>query len=43
MGEKGGVVGGKIILQAARRVELEKERNASFFTFVTNRFSMSYR
>ncbi|WP_315332072.1 hypothetical protein [Prevotella histicola] len=43
MGEKEGVVVGKIILQAARRVELEKERNASFFTFVTNRFSMSYR
>ena len=43
MGEKGGVVGGKIILQVARHDELEKERNASIFTFVTNRFSMSYR
>ena len=43
MGEKGGVVGGKIILQVAGHDELEKERNASIFTFVTNRFSMSYR
>ncbi len=43
MGEKGGVVVGKIILQMVRHDELEKERNASFFTFVTNRFSMSYR
>ena len=43
MGEKGGVMSGKIILQIARRDELKKERNASFFTFVTNRFSMSYR
>lgn len=43
MGEKGGVAGGKIILYTARHDELEKERNASFFTFVTNRFSMSYR
>ena len=43
MGEKGGVVGGKIILQVAGHDELEKERNASFFTFVTNRFSMSYK
>ncbi len=43
MGEKGGVVGVRIILQVARHDELEKERNASIFTFVTNRFSMSYR
>ena len=43
MGEKGGVVGGKIILQVTGHDELEKERNASIFTFVTNRFSMSYR
>lgn len=43
MGEKGGVMSSKIILQIARHDELEKERNASFFTFVTNRFSMSYR
>ena len=43
MGEKGGVVVGKIILQAARHDELKKERNASFSTFVTNRFSMSYK
>jgi hypothetical protein len=43
MSERGGVVVGKIILQVARHDELEKERNASFFTFVTNRFSMSYR
>ena len=43
MGKKGGVVVGKIVLQIMRHDELEKERNASFFTFVTNRFSMSYR
>ena len=41
--EKGCIVVGKIILQEARHDELKKERNASFFSFVTNRFSMSYR
>ena len=43
MGEKGGVVGGKIILQATRHDKFKNGRKASFSTFVTNRFSMSYR
>ncbi len=43
MGEKEGVVVGKIVLQIMRHDKFETGRNASFFTFVTNRFSMSYR
>ena len=43
MGEKGGVVVGKIVLQIMRHDKFETRRNASIFTFVTNRFSMSYR
>jgi hypothetical protein len=43
MSEKGGVVVGKIVLQIMRLDKFETGRNASIFTFVTNRFSMSYR
>ncbi|WP_456099290.1 hypothetical protein [Prevotella histicola] len=43
MGEKEGVVVGKIILQVARHDKFKNGRKASFSSFVTNRFSMSYR
>ena len=42
MSEKEGVVVGKIVLQIMRHDKFETGRNASFSTFVTNRFSMSY-
>ena len=43
MGEKEGIVVGKIVLQIITRDKFENRRNVPFFSFVTNRFSMSYR
>lgn len=43
MREKGGVVDSKIVLQIVRHDKLENGRNASIFSFVTDRFSMSYK
>jgi hypothetical protein len=41
--EKGCIVVGKIVLQIIRHDKFENGRKASFSSFVTNRFSMSYR
>lgn len=43
MGEKEGIVVGKIVLQIIRHDKFKNGRKASFPSFVTSRFSMSYR